>query len=85
MGSVKKSLKKSVGNKSLTRIELETVLLEVEGMLNSRPLTFVGDGLDSRQPLTPAHFLIGRSISCKPTVDPADSELDADGLVQRLE
>jgi hypothetical protein len=85
MGSVKKSLKKSVGNKSLTRIELETVLLEVEGMLNSRLLTFVGDGLDSRQPLTPAHFLIGRSISCKPTVDPADSELDADGLVQRLE
>ena len=55
--SVKSSLRKSLGSKSLTRSELETVLHEVEACLNSRPLTFVGDEVDSEVPLTPAHFL----------------------------
>ena len=44
---VKSSLRKSVGNKSLTRVELETVLVEIEGILSERlgshwrPLTFL--------------------------------------------
>ncbi|XP_064649968.1 uncharacterized protein LOC135501660 [Lineus longissimus] len=60
VGSVKRSLRKSLGKKSLTRSELETTLHEVEANVNSRPLTFVGDSLDSPNPLTPSHFLIGR-------------------------
>lgn len=59
--SVKAALRKSVGKKSLTRTELETTLHEVEACVNSRPLTFVGDGVEDRSPLTPAHFLLGRS------------------------
>ena len=45
------------------RSELETCLHEVEATVNSRPLTFVGDGLDSEEPLTPSHFLIGKNMS----------------------
>ena len=58
--SVKGSLKKSVGTKCLTRCELETVIHEVEACLNSRPLTFASGEIEHENPLTPAHFLIGR-------------------------
>ena len=41
--SVKAALRKSLGQRSLSKTELETVLAEVEACVNSRPLTFVGD------------------------------------------
>ena len=49
--SVKSSLKRSLGRRSLTRVELETTLHEIESCVNSRPLTFVGDELDYGSPL----------------------------------
>ena len=58
--SVKTALRRTLGSHSLTRCELEAVLHEVESCINSRPLTFVGDDLDSEDPLTPAHFLMRR-------------------------
>ena len=61
IGSVKSGLRRSIGKRSLTHIELETNLFEIEACINSRPLTFVGDDLDSSAPLTPSHFLIGRA------------------------
>ena len=33
---------------------------EVESCINSRPLTFVADEVDSGRPHTPAHFLMER-------------------------
>jgi len=59
--STKSGLKKTVGKGVLTRTELETLLHEVEACINSRPLGFVGDEVDDPTPLTPAHFLIGRT------------------------
>ena len=57
--SVKSSLRKTVGNRSLVLKDLEATLCEVEASINSRPLTKLtselGDG-----PLTPAHFLRGQ-------------------------
>ena len=56
--SVKSALKKSLGNRLVSKVELDTSLQEIEACINSRPLTYVSDtGL----PLTPSHFLIGRS------------------------
>ena len=60
--------KVSIGKRSLTRVELETTLHEVEACVNSRPLTFVGDELDSGSPLTPSLFLLGRSFGSKPVI-----------------
>jgi len=60
VGSVKVALKKSLGTRCLTRCELETTLLEIEGCINSRPLCFVGDVVDCSSPLTPNHFLLGK-------------------------
>ena len=62
VGSVKRCLRKVLGNASLTQDELTTVLVEVEATLNSRPLTYQHEEFDS-QILTPSHLLVGRRIS----------------------
>ena len=58
--SVKGALRKSLGRASLSRVELETTLFGVENCINSRPLTFVSDEVQSKAPLTPNHFLTAR-------------------------
>ena len=60
--SVKSSLKKSISTRCLTKSELITLLCEIETCINSRPLTFVGDTLDSWEALTPNHFLTGGNM-----------------------
>ncbi|MES9884883.1 MAG: hypothetical protein ABW185_28910, partial [Sedimenticola sp.] len=57
VGLVKRSLRKSIGKVCLTNEQLLTLLQEVEAVLNSRPLVFVGDDIDSSEILTPSHFL----------------------------
>ena len=64
--SVMAGLKKSLHTRCLTRIELETVLQEIEACINSRPLTFVGDDVQDRKPLTPSSFLIGKMHMLEP-------------------
>ena len=58
--SVKSALRKTVSNSCLTRVELETILMEIEAAINSRPLTVVRDDENEVECLTPNHFLIGR-------------------------
>ena len=61
----KRCLKKMVGRARLTYEELNTVVIEVEAVINSRPLSYVtADDLD--QPLTPAHLLTGRRLLSLP-------------------
>ena len=61
--SVKSALRKSLGSSVFCRSELETCLHEVEATINSRPLTFVSDEIDSQEPITPSHFLVGKNLS----------------------
>ena len=56
--SVKSALKKSLGKSLVTRSQLETALDEIEASINSRHLTYIGE---TGNPLTPSHFLLGRS------------------------
>ena len=58
---VKRCLRKVLGNAKLSYEELESVLIETEGVLNSRPLTYVYDEL-TETPLTPSHLVIGRRL-----------------------
>lgn len=64
--SVKYHIKRVVGNQLLTYEEMTTFLTQVEAVLNSRPLCPLTDDPDDLQALTPAHFLIGSSLSIVP-------------------
>ena len=81
--SVKAALKKSLGQRHLTKIELQTVLTEIEACVNSRPLTFVGDAPDDPVPLTPAHFLTGHSVGFQVRSAQEPSAQTADTLRSR--
>ena len=48
-----------MGRRLLYWDKLATLLFEVEAILNTRPLTYICEDLDSSFVLTPAHFLIG--------------------------
>ncbi|GFU62349.1 DUF5641 domain-containing protein [Trichonephila clavipes] len=64
--SVKHHLKRAIGNLHFTFEEFETFLIQVEGILNSRPLTPLSSDADNFDVLTPGHFLIGRPITSIP-------------------
>ena len=53
-----------MSNARLTYEELLTLLIQIEGVLNSRPLTYVSHERD--EPLTPSHLVIGRQIISVP-------------------
>ncbi|GBM11933.1 hypothetical protein AVEN_209630-1 [Araneus ventricosus] len=55
--SVKDPLRKILGRALLTFEELSTILVEIEYVVNSRPLTYVADGFSEPNPLTPLDFL----------------------------
>ena len=57
---VKECLRKTLGKARLTYEELETLLLEVEMVINSRPLTYLNN--ETMESLTPSHLVIGRRL-----------------------
>ena len=57
VGIVKRSLRKAIGRVCLNSEQLLTMLKEAEAVINSRPLVYVGDDINSSMTLTPAHFL----------------------------
>ena len=61
IGVVKKCLWKTLGKASLNLHQLNTVVTEVEALVNSRPLSYVGSD-DEMEAITPSHFLIGRTF-----------------------
>ena len=63
--SVKACLRKVLGNARLTFDEFLTVLVEVEGTLNSRPLTHDYNE-EEHEVLTPSHLIFGRRIQSMP-------------------
>ena len=73
MKSIKKCLKKVIGNARLSFDEMLTVLVEVEGTLNSRPLTYDDDN-PSEEVLTPSHLIHGRRNHSLPGVLESEEE-----------
>lgn len=61
IGSAKKCLRKTVGRSKLAYDELNTAVIEIEMILNSRPLTYLTTD-DIEEPLTPSHLIVGRRL-----------------------
>ena len=78
----KRFLKKTLRNASLRYEELETVLIETECILNSRPLTFLYDNI-SEPPLTPSCLITGRRLLDKVKITPENANSDKFTLTKR--
>jgi Pao retrotransposon peptidase/Family of unknown function (DUF5641) len=62
--SVKYHLYRVMGSQLLTFEEFNTLIIEIEGVVNSRPLGVISDdSSDAGLELTPSHFLIGRALT----------------------
>ena len=59
--STKRCLRKFIGRARFTLDELHTAVVEVESIINSRPLTYLSAS-DLDEPLTPSHLMIGRRV-----------------------
>lgn len=66
--STKTHLKKTIGRSYLTFEELTTILVQIEAVLNSRPLCPMTNFADDFNVLTPSHFLIGESLVSPPEI-----------------
>lgn len=73
--SVKSTLRATLGSQTVTEEVLQTVLIEVEGILNSKPLGYISSDIADLDPITPNHLLMGRPSSSLPPVIYQQSEL----------
>ena len=76
IGLTKTALKKVLGRTFATLSSLQTLIVEVEAILNDHPLTYVSPDERDPEPLTPAHLLYGRRIASLPHPMVEDDELD---------
>ena len=85
--SVKHHLRRIVGSHTLSLEEFNTLLMQIESCLNSRPLSSLSDDPSDLTSLTPGHFLIGKPLNSVPeesVLDLAESRLDRWQRVRRM-
>ncbi|GFR19592.1 integrase catalytic domain-containing protein [Trichonephila clavata] len=60
------ALRKILGRALISFEELQTILAEIEAIINSRPLTYIYNEPNEPFPLTPSNFLTGRRLTALP-------------------
>ncbi|KAJ8914062.1 hypothetical protein NQ315_017583 [Exocentrus adspersus] len=67
--SAKFHMKRVLGNSAFTYEQFNTIIIQIEGILNSRPITQITSDPSDLTYLTPGHFLIGAPITSYPEPD----------------
>ncbi|XP_077287686.1 uncharacterized protein LOC143912277 [Arctopsyche grandis] len=70
--TMKRHLTRIAGNVSLTYEALNTLVIQIETVMNSRPLTPMSSDPGDLIPLTPGHFLVGGPLLAFPQENLAD-------------
>ena len=83
--STKFHLRRVMGNAHLHFEEFCTALTQIEAILNSRPLCPLTSNCDDPVPLTPAHFLIGKTLTSIPEQDVTMIQKNCLSRYQRLQ
>ncbi|XP_049321160.1 uncharacterized protein LOC111190943 [Astyanax mexicanus] len=73
--SVKAALYTTIGSQTVSEEVLQTVLIEIESILNSKPLGYVSANIADLDPVTPNSLLMGRPDSALPQVVYPQTEL----------
>jgi len=76
IGLTKMTLKKVLGRTFISLTSLQTIVIEIEAVLNDRPITYMSSDVSDLEPLTPAHLLFGRRIIPLPYPATDGSEID---------
>jgi len=79
IGLTKSTLKKTLGRTYATLESLQTVIVEIEALLNDQPLTHVFPDIRDQEPITPSYLLYSKRITTLPhNVTDMDTPLDPD-------
>ena len=81
VGTVKRCLKKVLGSARLAYDELQTIIIEIEATINSRPITYEYDEI-GYEVLTPAHLIYGRRLTSLPELTPEEDVTDTKFLAR---
>lgn len=73
--SLKQALRVTLDAQSVTEEVLRTFLIEIEGILNSKPLGYTSSDISDPDPVTPNSLLMGRPDSSPPQVVYPASEM----------
>ena len=66
IGLTKRTIKCTLGKVCISMNMLETIVTEIEGTMNNRPITFISTDIQDLTPLTPSHMLHGRRLDSLP-------------------
>lgn len=73
--TLKQSLLATLGAQTVTEEVLRTVLIEIEGIMNSKPLGYVSSDIPDPDPVTPNTLLMGRPDTSLPQIVYRESEM----------
>ncbi|XP_063400009.1 uncharacterized protein LOC134684637 [Mytilus trossulus] len=76
IGLTKNCIKKVLGKAFVSLRVLETIVTEVEAILNDRPLTYLSSDPTDNEPLTPSHLLYGRRKMTLPYTGTLDGNIE---------
>ena len=76
IGVVKMSIKEYLRRALISLSELQTLIKEVQAVVNDRPITFVYHEVNDPEPLTPSKLMYGFDVTAlpHPVVDPGELE-----------
>lgn len=82
--SMKYHLSRIIGSTKLTYEEFSTVLIRIEAVLNSRPISAISDDPNDFTALTPGHFLVGSALLARPQPPTEENPVKRHQLMEKL-